>query len=556
MLIPILILSSVAIILVERNVSGLITSNTRTIFALSSNSLETLITEAQQIGIYIDSRPDLLLSLLSIFQDNDVDASRTDRLSEYDAYLYNMLAASPFIHSVCIYKPGSSNLVVNDSIRNLDEFGNQEFIDSITRTDNNGSISRNKIRMNDFELNGTDVMTFTSNLKYGMTISINITESHIRNMLDDATQYPDEIILLMDGDAVVTGNSAYIGLAKDTDGILPDTSSYMVQSQDILSHHNTLVSMIPDSIAMGASRSIIRVTLLITTITIAMSILISVFLSRNTYRKINDILTLFEKNDEVDEELILNSGRHFDTYHYILENIAKSYIRQTTLRERVVKGELNLALTQLTALQYQINPHFIFNTLQSIDLAIKDGARHDQASRMISLFSSILRYSLQDATKLVPLQEEIGITRKYLSLQEMRFVDRVMVLWDFEEKEIEGTNIIRMLFQPILENVFQHGMRPDGKQTVVRIRISRNDDRLFIGVSDNGPGLDKTELESLKKKIATPTPPEHHIGLYNVNRRLVLKFGEQSALKLICTQGSGLSIFISIPADKTRNDTF
>ena len=556
MLIPILILSSVAIILVERNISSLISSNTRTIFALSSNSLETLITEAQQIGIYIDSRPDLLLSLLAIFQDDDGDDSRSDRLSEYNSYLYNMLASSPFIHSVCIYKPGSPNMVVNDSIRDLDEFGNPEFIDSITRTDNTGSISRNTIKMNDFELNGTDVMTFTSSLKYGMTLSINITESHIRNMLDDATQYPDEIILLTDGDSIVTGNSAYIDLADDTGDIILDTSSYVIQSQDILSNHNTLVSMIPDSIAMGASRSIIRATLLITMVTISMSILISVFLSRNTYRKINDILTLFEKNDEVDEELILNSGRHFDTYHYILENIAKSYIRQTTLRERIVNGELDLALTQLTALQYQINPHFIFNTLQSIDLAIMDGARHDQASRMISLFSSILRYSLQDATKLVPLQDEINITRNYLSLQEMRFADRVMVLWDFEEKEIEGTRIIRMLFQPILENVFQHGMRADGKQTVVRIRISRNDRRLFIGVSDNGPGLEKAELDSLRKTIATTTPPEHHIGLYNVNRRLVLKFGENSAMKLICTEGNGLSIFISIPTDKTKNDTF
>ena len=107
-----------------------------------------------------------------------------------------------------------------------------------------------------------------------------------------------------------------------------------------------------------------------------------------------------------------------------------------------------------------------------------------------------------------------------------------------------------MLFQPMIENIYQHGIRSDGAPTPVRIAIEKRDGSLSIDVSDNGPGTDSRMLSTIVSSINQKTPPEHHIGLYNVNQRLSILFGEECMLHLSSVQGSGFSISLSIPLDR------
>ncbi len=544
MIIPMLLIASVSIYFIRENIYKQIKANTETIFSLSNNVLEELLFESQKISIYINSNSDMLLSLFSLF--NEEEHVNYKYLDEYYDYIDEHLTYSPYIHSIIITKEDAAFMVVNSSIYKAD---------NSVAIKKGSSITRNKIKLGAWNAQATDVVTFSIPLKYGIYLLVNVNEQYIKSLLDSATQYSDEMILLLNSeDEVISGNSFYENTVFDFTAI--NREDYIMQSRDILKEGDSLVAFIPKSEAINIPATIIKITLLLTMSICVIAFIIAWLLSKSLYKKINRILELFEKNDELDAEVLELSKRHFDTYHYILERIASNYVRETNLKSQVVQTKLDLTTSQLTALQYQINPHFIFNTLQSIDLAIKSPDRKRDASFMISNFSGILRYSLQPPTRLTSIKEEIDITRKYIALQEIRFQERVIVLWDYDEEEIEGLGCIRMLFQPLIENVYQHGLKSNGEKTIVEILIALNTDSVYIEVSDNGPGVEKNKLDKLKEDIASPTSPSRHIGFYNVNQRLCITFGARSALNIVSEKGKGFKVSTTIPYCKMKNDTF
>lgn len=545
MTIPMLLIVSVSIYFIKENIYKQVKANTETIFSLSNNVLEEILFDSEKIGIYINSHSNLLLTLFALFNGDDAEY---DYLEEYYEHIEERLVYSPYIHSIIITKENVDCIVVNTSIANAEEFKDVAY-------KHGSSITRNKIMLGSWDTAPTDVVTISIPLKYGLYLLVNVNEKYIKELLDRATQYSNEIVLLLNSEGeVISGNSIYENAPFEFSSI--NIEDYIMQSRDILNEGDLLVAFIPKKEAINIPETIIKITLLLTLFICLVSSIIALFLSKSLYEKINRILELFENNDE---EVLKLSKRHFDTYHYILERIAKNYVRETQLKAEVVKSQLDLTTSQLTALQYQINPHFIFNTLQSIDLAIKRKDKGVDASFMISNFSSILRYSLQSPTRLVSLEEEIDITRKYIALQAIRFQERVIVIWDYDEEEITNYGSIRMLFQPLIENVYQHGLKEDGEKTIVVIKIELQSNVIYIEVSDNGPGLEEEKLNELKKNVAKKEPPSRHIGFYNVNQRLCMTFGERSALKIESKIGEGFRVSTVIPyctGDFSKNDTF
>ena len=545
MVLPIILVSMLSIYTVRERIYSQIKDTTETVFSLSSKAIEPIISDTRRISIFINSHSDLLLALVSLFSGNDMGQEIDD--NGYFGFIDEILAYSPNIQYVVISKPSSVKTVINSSI--LDTSQSLISNSSAVKTLESSSIpiTGGKIRLSSFDSKEIDSISFSIPLKYGMVLSVFVKQSYIRQLLDDVMQYQGEIVLIRDqnGKIISSNNQAYDESYIES----LDKCEYIIQSHRFFTGEEALVSMIPKSVTMGASDAIIRFTFIASAIAGGLSLIISLVLSRRLYIRIDRILTLFEKNNELDEELIKKSRFHFDTYNYILEGVAKSYVRETSLREKIVEGELDLANAKLMALQYQLNPHFIFNTLQSIDLLVKDSSKQVLASRMIGNFSGTLRYSLQDPSRLVDIEEEIAITRDYISLQSVRFQDRVMVIWDYDEEEIESICCIRMLLQPMIENIYQHGLK-EGSPTLVRISIEKTEERLSIAVCDNGPGADEATLKSLIASINQKTPPEHHIGLYNVNQRLCILFGQESALRFSSTDGLGFEISLSIPLSR------
>lgn len=214
---------------------------------------------------------------------------------------------------------------------------------------------------------------------------------------------------------------------------------------------------------------------------------------------------------------------------------------------------------QYLALQNQINPHFLYNTLEGIrSEALIEG--NTSISSMSEALSTFFRYTISHVENLVSLSAEIENTRNYFFIQEYRFGDRlslnVAFLDDCEENALL-IKIPKLTLQPIVENAIIHGLESKGGYGEVLIVIELLDTRLLITVKDNGIGMDENSLNKLRSKLSKnytnqfvdDSKNQGGIALINVNQRIKILFGEQYGLDITSCIGLGTDITISLPIE-------
>jgi sensor histidine kinase YesM len=215
--------------------------------------------------------------------------------------------------------------------------------------------------------------------------------------------------------------------------------------------------------------------------------------------------------------------------------------------------------SQLVALQSQMNPHFLFNTLNSI--ARTAGIENASRSRdLIQGLSAVLRYILRNPRQSVSLNEEIRVVREYLSLQAVRFGSRLEteVVVD---PDTESAHIPPLILQPLVENAVIYGIEPienGGRVSIVteRERTTNDGERLTIRVSDNGAGMDSdTVAHLLQEEPDTGGHVADGIGVLNVRARLELFFGSNHLFAIHSAPGRGTNVTLSIPFG-TNTETY
>lgn len=222
---------------------------------------------------------------------------------------------------------------------------------------------------------------------------------------------------------------------------------------------------------------------------------------------------------------------------------------EKALMRRFDRGEL-LSLSkkqaEYLALQNQINPHFLFNTLNMIyRMSLKEGA--DDAADMLMKTSQLLRYGLDNQKRISSLRNEIEMIGKYIEIQKKRLGKRVRFILEYGDGQEQISNISMpgMILQPLVENALQHGLHDVTENGEVVISIQQQDNVITISVSDNGKGMKPQDLEELilndyQMKGGT------HLGLYNVIRRLEMYFHDQIQISLHSDEGCGFEVFMEI----------
>jgi two-component system sensor histidine kinase YesM len=208
---------------------------------------------------------------------------------------------------------------------------------------------------------------------------------------------------------------------------------------------------------------------------------------------------------------------------------------------------------QLKILSSQINPHFLYNTLETIRMmALSKG--EEEISATIKMLSRILRQSLSSAQGTVPLETELERVRDYLGIQKLRFGERINFSIDVEEETkplMERIYILPLLIQPLVENSFVHGLeKKDGRargEGRVLIRVKVQGESLVVEVTDNGAGLDAEGMERVREELGRSLDAQtvcggERIGLANVNQRIKLFYGADYGLELSPSPNGGLSV--------------
>lgn len=193
-------------------------------------------------------------------------------------------------------------------------------------------------------------------------------------------------------------------------------------------------------------------------------------------------------------------------------------------------------------LQAQIKPHFIYNTLDNIRFLIAQDAK--KADELIERFTHILRYSINNAKHLTYLWEDMEYIEDYLIIQKTRFGDRFQYLVEIEEA-CDQVLVPKLLLQPLIENSLKYGFQ---KKTdiCVKIRGWIGEGYLNLKVEDDGPGQPEEVMEKLREGLRQGEINTEHIGLRNINRRVVLEYGKESGLFLESPEGGGFTVVLKL----------
>lgn len=201
---------------------------------------------------------------------------------------------------------------------------------------------------------------------------------------------------------------------------------------------------------------------------------------------------------------------------------------------------------EIKALQAQISPHFLFNTLNTIVSLVRiDPAK---ARKLLVSLSHYLRQNLNVTTHtMTSLEQELKHVKAYLELEQARFVNKLEVIYEIDQGALLK-NIPPLTLQPIVENAIKHGIKNKESDCRIKIMIKKRNRSTYVKVEDNGHGMESERASQIGK---SPIPSETGTGLalYNVNRRLTMMFGEEAALKIKSEQDTGTEIAFSIPYD-------
>lgn len=257
------------------------------------------------------------------------------------------------------------------------------------------------------------------------------------------------------------------------------------------------------------------------------------------------------KDEQPDSDSTDNRKRTDDTVrlmHHVQNIMDKEY-----------KAEMLRKQAELNALQSQINPHFLYNTLESIrGQAVFEGV--DTIAEMAKSLSDFFRYSIQSKEPLVPLHEELHIVESYVKIQNYRFNNKYEIHIQLDDDTLKQIEIPRLTLQPIVENALLHGLRNSIRATEqVRIHAFSTRKRVIISVSDQGCGIEEELLEKLNyllsKPLAVDANASHNtvsIGLNNINERIKLHYGNEYGLKLFSSFDHGTTVEISLPLTKSE----
>lgn len=294
------------------------------------------------------------------------------------------------------------------------------------------------------------------------------------------------------------------------------------------------------------------VSLLVTLIVFIFSFFVSFLISRGITKPINKVIRTMKKVGKGDFQLIEATTGNRDLQ--VLSNGFNSMVNQMNyLIKNMVEKENEKTQAQLKALQAQINPHFLYNTLEVVrSLAYDYNA--DCIADISKSLAKMFRYNISKDKDIVTIREEIEHIKNYIRIQKYRYKDKFDVVYDLEEDILEYS-IIKLILQPLVENAVYHGIEMKMGKGIIKISAWLESGDIRIKITDDGLGIPQDKLDKINKALRGEILEENiqvqsdvGIGIVNVNTRIKLYYGEKYGLCFKSVYNSGTTVDISIPA--------
>ena len=267
-----------------------------------------------------------------------------------------------------------------------------------------------------------------------------------------------------------------------------------------------------------------------------------------TYRPVKKILNVIEKPHEYLDNP--EESRDSNELLYITSNILNTLDSKEKMEDELEERVRALRKAQSLALQFQIDPHFLYNTLETIKwMSVEDMGSGNRTAKMITKVAKLYRIALESQNMILPLGKEIEFLKLYIDILGVRYGERIQFEWEIEESLYE-CSVIKLCIQPLIENAVKHGLKPRMYYGTIWIRAEKNDERLEIFVEDDGVGMTDSEIANMNQNFLNRNAQgDVKVGLMNINERIKLIFGNEYGVQIGRRESGedGLSVKVSFP---------
>ncbi|MDR3593718.1 sensor histidine kinase [Clostridium sp.] len=536
----------------------------------NSNTIQNRLEEILNLTIKVSDM---------IYADDKLDTLLSTRYQTYrevwDAYynypvIRNYMKYYREISGITVYVENDTILGNDEILRVSDKVRNEEWYKKALS--NNGKIDW---RYTTDEFTGLEYLSLVRCIKdsNGRQIGVLVISINPGILKDVISTEPENNMILLDGQTVSLKNNYKI----DVDELMKynmksyennsinvaktkfnNEDSYIILNsfkiEKTLENNFKVITVLPIAQITRQTNKVIFNSILAILATIILAVVIIIYFSKNISNRIN--LLRREMNRVVNGDFYIMAridgddeiGQLYQDLNIMIESIKKlidEVYMQKIQKEQLRAGQKE---AEFKMLANQINPHFLYNTLETIRMkAFCKGDK--EIANIVKKLGKIMRRNLEVSGKLVTLKSELELIEAYLQIQSMRFEGMVKYKVNIQDNiDIENYNILPLLLQPVVENAFVHGLEEKREKGTIVIDILKKEKCLIIKVNDDGVGIKPEKLKEINEKlIYFKEDNGKSIGMINVNQRIKIYYGREYGMMVESEFGKGTSVTLSLP---------
>ena len=565
--VPILFLGAFSFILTTNYISTQLEDNNLNMIQQVQQTLDNTLLDVRSLDITLSTIPSFAAYLKAILHDpqEQMNADMQINFRLLTGLLVNKTAVNLITHSICIYypNPGNNFFTSMGTISDPETYYDSAWFEPCLELSQKKNVSAMWLaphEIGQYAYDTTQVVTYLQRMSVGQGVLVcNFNIRQINALLSSTSRLDSQCILVTDSfnrplfacdhssqlsDEAIAAITSH-DFSRGSSAIDVSSNRYYVSLSRSEVFDLNYYSIVESSDLYRLPNSLIKVMILL----LVFCFIIMLFVAyRNAVRSrgyIDSLLFAFEaaSRGESLPSIPQNlNDRTITTITTIIENFLKTDLLQVQLSEKMYQNRV----LELTSLQSQMNPHFLYNTLDTLYWRII-GLTHgpSEETKMIEDLADLLRYALQSADADVRLSQEIENAKAYVDLQSVRFGHAFSVVWDIAP-EAQRARVLKLILQPLIENCIQHALIK-GKPLTIVIAAEAQDGLLRVSCTDDGMGIEAQALDEIQRKLKANTTFDDHIGVFNTDKRIRLAYGEKYGLSISSEYTLGTRVVLTMP---------
>lgn len=552
-IVPFLILSIMFYATNFRNVREEITLENSSILDSSVNIIDRTLMECDMMSSSLASNESTQL-----FTINNVS---TDSFKTVTGLAKTLPMIYTYIDSIYIYSEPTDSIIVSENIQPVSDYADTDWLDDYDKVTSPTGIIVPRTKNNSYPPLITIIKPiYVADEKKGAII-MNVNSQIMYNSMLYKRYKNGKTLLLVNPEnkIIMSSNSEYFNMqleniCLDSENIDSKTEPCQINDENytVLSAESRVssyryISAYPLTLyeqRLSAMRAQILVSLILLLIVV---FILAYVASSKSYTPLHEIISFLDSSSAAADNI---SNEDKNELMYIINSI-RLHIEDKTKMEEILEDRMKLLRkAQFDMLQTQINPHFLYNTLETINwMAYNLSNSENPVSKSLITLASFFRNTLSSGY-FVSIEDEIKYTNEYINILALRYGDLFDIEWDIDDTILPCT-IIKICLQPIIENAVYHGLKPKNDKGLIKISGRCDDKNTIITISDNGVGMDSDTLYKLNRRLQDNAynDEKSHIGLANVNQRIKIIFGDDYGITVESQEGVGTDIYITIPKE-------